>query len=394
MRALQSGIAFPVPPIAGDGSNKSGHKADAPTWERFMDRAHAIRCLAICLGISLLSAAASADEIADFYKGRSMQMIIRSTTGNEYDLLARTLARHITNHIPGKPADMVPINMPGAGGIKAAEYIATVAPKDGTVLTIVSQGLPMYQALELGKPMNADMNTYAWVGNLSTSNQTLIMWYTSPIKTLEDAKNRVTPVGSSGAGSISVQLPAVYNNVLGTKFKIIFGYPGGAEMNLALERGEIEGRGTNTWSAWTATHSDWIRAGKIVPLIQVGLKKHPELPNVPLLSELGNNDQERAILKYVTQAVAVGRPIATTPGIPPARLAVLRAAFDAAVKDPAFDDDAKRQGLDIETMSGAELQQIVAALFEAPNSIKAMVKEAIKPSAIELAKGVPEPKDD
>jgi tripartite-type tricarboxylate transporter receptor subunit TctC len=359
-----------------------------------MDRAYAIRSLVLGLSIACLATATRADEIADFYKGRPMQMIIRSTTGNEYDLLARTLARHIADHIPGKPAEMVPINMPGAGGIKAAEYIATVAPKDGTVLTIVSQGLPMYQALALGKPMNADMNTYAWVGNLSTSNQILVVWHTSPVKTLEDAKKRVTPVGSSGAGSISVQLPAVYNNVLGTKFKIIFGYPGGAEMNLALERGEVEGRGTNTWSAWSATHSDWIREGKIVPLVQVGLRKVPDLPNVPLLTDLGKNDQERAILQYVTQAVAVGRPIATTPGVPPARLAALRSAFDATVEDPAFDADAKRQGLDIATMNGAELQQIVAALFDAPDNIKAMVKEAIKPAAIELAKGVPEPKDD
>lgn len=364
-----------------------------------MYRTHAVRSLVlsslVCvIAVALPAARAAADEVADFYRGKPMQMIIRSTTGNEYDLLARTLARHITNHIPGKPADMVPINMPGAGGIKAAEYMGTVAPKDGTMLTIVSQGLPMYQALALGKPMKADMKAMGWIGNMSTSNQTLVLWHTSPVKTLEDAKRRITPIGSSGAGSISVQLPAVYNNVLGTKFKIIFGYPGGAEMNVAMEREEIEGRGTNPWSAWTATHSDWIRDKKIIPIIQVGLKKDRELPDVPLLRDLARNDREQAILDYVTRAVAVGRPIATTPGVPPARLAALRAAFDATVVDPTFMADAKRQGLDVETMTGAELEEIVTALIDAPDDVKALVKEAIKPAAIELAKGVPQPKDE
>ena len=361
---------------------------------RMPSRSLVLRSLVLSAVLAPPIAPVLADEIADFYKGKPMQMVIRSTTGNEYDLLARTLARHITAHIPGKPGDMTPINMPGAGGIKAAEYIATVAPKDGTILTIVSQGMPMYQALELGKPMKADMKTFGWVGNMSTSNQTLVLWHTSPVKTLEQAKQRITPIGSSGAGSISVQLPAVYNNILGTKFKIIFGYPGGAEMNLAMEREEIEGRGTNPWSAWMATKSEWIRDKKIVPIIQVGLKKDTELPAVPLLMDLARDDREKAILAYVTRAVAVGRPIATTPGVPPARLAALRAAFDAAVVAPAFMADAKRQGLEIETMTGSELQDIVTALLDAPADLKATVKDAIKPSAIELAKGVPEPRDE
>jgi tripartite-type tricarboxylate transporter receptor subunit TctC len=332
------------------------------------------------------SSAAYADAVADFYNGRSMQMIIRSTTGNEYDLLARTLARHIAAHIPGRPADPLPVNMPGAGGIKAADYMATVAPKDGTILGIVSQGLPMYQALALGKPMKADMRTFGWIGNMSTSNQTLAVWHTSPTKTLEDAMKRVTPVGSSGAGSISVQLPAAYNNILGTKFKIIFGYPGGAEMNLAMERGEIEGRGTNTWSAWNATHPDWIRDHTIVPLIQVGLKKERDLPNVPLLIDLAKNDRQKAILRYITHAVAVGRPIATTPGVPPDRLKALRAAFQATVKDPAFIADAKKQKLDVETMSGDQLHEIVMSLFEAPDDVKAEVKKALEPKPVDMAK--------
>jgi tripartite-type tricarboxylate transporter receptor subunit TctC len=234
--------------------------------------------------------------------------------------------------------------------------------------------------------MKADMRSFGWIGNMSTSNQTLVVWHTSPVKTLEDAMKRVTPVGSSGAGSISVQLPAAYNNLLGTKFKIIFGYPGGAEMNLAMERGEIEGRGTNTWSAWNATHADWIRDRKIVPLIQVGLKKERDLPNVPLLIDLAKNDRQKAILQYITHAVAVGRPIATTPGVPPERLKALRAAFQATVKDPAFVADAKKQKLDVETMDGDRLHQIVMSLFAAPADVKAEVKTALEPKPVDMAK--------
>jgi tripartite-type tricarboxylate transporter receptor subunit TctC len=349
---------------------------------------HTFVCAAFAALIAAVPAApAAADAVADFYKGKSMRMVIRSTTGNEYDLMARTLARHIIRHIPGNPPKMIPVNMPGGGGIKAAIYIASQAPKDGTVLTIVSQGLPMYQALGLGKALKADMKAFNWIGNMSASNQTLVVWHTSKTKTLADAKNRETVVGGSGAGSVSVQLPALYNNVLGTRFKIIYGYPGGAQMNLALERGEIEGRGTNPWGAWLATRPQWVAGKMIVPLIQVGLRKEPELPDVPLLRDLATNDKERAILNYITNAIAVGRPIATTPGVPAKRVKALRAAFDATVKDTQFRKDADRQGLRISPMTGAELQEIVVSLIEAPPPVKAMVKEAIQPRDASKLKG-------
>ncbi|MFM2129424.1 MAG: hypothetical protein RL477_970 [Pseudomonadota bacterium] len=345
-------------------------------------------CAAIAASLTAFTAApALADAVADFYKGKQMRMVIRSTTGNEYDLLARTLARHIHNHIPGRPSGVIAVNMPGAGGLKAAEYVAVQAPKDGTVLTIVSQGMPMYQALGLGRPTKADMKTFNWIGNMSTSNQTLVVWHTSPTMTIEDARNRVTPIGSSGAGSISMQLPAFYNSVLGTRFKIIFGYPGGGEMNLAMERGEIEGRGTNPWSAWKGTKPDWVAQKKIRPLIQVGLRKDPELPDVPLLLDLARNDEQRALAEFMTRAVAVGRPIATTPGAPADRVKALRAAFNATVEDAGFKADAIKQGLSVSTMTGEELESVVVGLINAPEAIKARVKQAIEPTDAQQAKG-------
>lgn len=343
---------------------------------------------AIAASLTAFTAApALADAVADFYKGKQMRMVIRSTTGNEYDLLARTLARHIHNHIPGRPSGVLAVNMPGAGGLKAAEYVATQAPKDGTVLTIVSQGMPMYQALGLGRPTKADMKTFNWIGNMSTANQTLVVWHTSKTMTIQDAMTRETPVGSSGAGSISMQLPAFYNSVLGTKFKIIFGYPGGGEMNLAMERGEIEGRGTNPWSAWKGTKPDWVAQKKIRPLIQVGMRKDPDLPDVPLLLDLARNDEQRALLDFMSRAVAVGRPIATTPGVPAERVKALRAAFNATVEDVAFRADSTRQGLTVSTMTGEELESVVVGLIDAPAAIKAKVRDAIEPKGAQKAKG-------
>ena len=198
----------------------------------------------VSLSASALLAAwpSAADPIADFYAGKQIQMIIRSTAGTSYDTYARLLGTHMVKYIPGKPT-IVPVNMPGAGGLKAANYVAKIAPRDGTVLTIIGQGMPLYQALKLGDGFEGDLREFNWVGNIDISNQLLTTWHTSPVKTLEDARNREAIIGASGDGSNSVQLAAVYNNILGTKFRIITGYDSSAALNLAMERGEIDGKG-------------------------------------------------------------------------------------------------------------------------------------------------------
>ena len=299
------------------------------------------RVLAAALGLAIAAAlapgSALADPVRDFYKGKRIKMVIRSSTGGGYDLYARMLMRHMTQYIPGKPR-AINVNMPGGGGIKAANYVAMVAPRDGSVLTIVSQGLPMYQGLKLGNKLKADMKAFNWIGNLSTSNQILVVWRTSPIKSLADARKRKINIGTTGAGSISTQLPAVYNNVLGTKFNIIFGYFSGSEINFAMERGEVEGRGTNTWASWRSATPRLVKDKLIRPLIQVGLKKEPELPNVPLLRDLATNADEKAVLEYVSNAVAVGRPIAVAQG----RVKALRLAFDRTLVDAGFKAEAKK----------------------------------------------------
>ncbi len=343
---------------------------------------------ALALGLAATGAMApeaAADAVADFYKGKTVKMVIRSTTGGGYDLYARMLMRHMTRHIPGKPR-AININMPGGGGIKAANYVAQVAPRDGTVLTIVSQGLPMYQGLKLGTKLKADMKAFNWIGNLSTSNQTLVVWHTSSIKTLEDAKKRAVNIGTTGAGSISTQLPAVYNNVLGTKFNIIFGYFSGGEINFAMERGEVEGRGTNTWASWKSASTRLVKNNLIRHLIQTGLKKEPDLPDVPLLKDLATNDEERAVLDYVSKAVAVGRPIAVAQGVPMDRVTALRKAFDDTLVDPAFKAEAEKQRAEIDPMNGADMQKLVADLVDAPQGLRDKVIAAIDPKRAKATK--------
>jgi tripartite-type tricarboxylate transporter receptor subunit TctC len=330
---------------------------------------------------------ALADPVADFYKGKSVQFVIRTTPGTGYDQYGRLLARHIGRHIPGTP-NLVPVNMPGGGGIVAANYVGAIAPKDGTVLTLVSQGLPMDQALHMSDALKVDLRQFNWLGNMSNSNQLLVTWKNSPTKTLEDAMKRETTIGSSGAGSVSVQFPAIINNLLGTRFKIIFGYPGGSEIDYAMEQGELDGRGSNTYASYVSS-TPYIRDHSINILVQLGMDKDPALPDVPLLRSLGKNAEDRAILDFFSAAVAVGRPIATTPGVPADRVAALRKAFDETLSDPDFLKDAATQKAEIRGMSGAVLAKLVSDLIDAPDAIRAKSKAAMDPksAAQEIAGG-------
>jgi tripartite-type tricarboxylate transporter receptor subunit TctC len=278
--------------------------------------------------------------------------------------------------------------MPGGGGIVAANHVAFRAPRDGTILTIVGQGLVVDQALGLNDSFKADLRDFNWIGNLSKANQVLVTWHTSKTKTIKDAMTRETVIGSTGAGSISVQIPALLNNLVGTKFKIIQGYPGGEEINLAMERGEVEGRGTNPWVSYKATEPRLVAEKLITPIVQIGLAKDRDLPEVTLMRELAQNPEQQAILDFMSEAVAVGRPIATTPGVPAERVAALRQAFDKTLADPEFLKDAENQRADLEPQTGAELEALVRKMIGAPADLKAKVKAAIEPANVQdVSKG-------
>lgn len=342
-------------------------------------------CLSVLAAGSLPPSSACADPVADFYAGKQIRMIIRATPGTSYDTYARLLGIHIVKHIPGKPS-MLPVNMPGAGGLKAANYVAKIAPRDGTVLTIIGQGMPMFQALNLGPGFEGDLREFNWIGNIDVSNQLLVTWHTSPVKSLEDAKKQVAIIGAGIGGSNSVQLAAVYNNILGTKFRIITGYESSAALNLAMERGEIDGKSSGLWQSYQLAKPEWIAEKKLNIIIQTGLKKEADLPNVPLLIDAAETAEQKAILEYISKTVAVGRPFATTPGVPAERVAALRRAFDATVINLDFIADAKKQQLDFNPMSGAELEDVVNFLINAPVSLRNRVDEAMKPKSVEEKK--------
>jgi tripartite-type tricarboxylate transporter receptor subunit TctC len=277
--------------------------------------------------------------------------------------------------------------MPGGGGIKAANFVANVAPKDGTILTIASQGLAVDQALGLSKGLEADLRDFNWIGNMSSHNQVTVVWHTSKTQSWDDALKRETILGTTGAGSISQQVPAVYNNILGAKFKLVVGYPGGTDVNLAMERGEVEARSTNPWVSYKATTPHLIEKKWIKPIVQIGMAKESDLPDVPLMRDLAKTPEAKQIVDFISRSVAIGRPIATTPGVPPERVAALRRAFDATLKDTAFLAETEKQAMEIRAMTGEELTQLIKDIIGVSPDVRDKVKIAIEPKEVMEAPG-------
>jgi len=352
-----------------------------------MSRLGLIAFLAIgVLAIPVLPArVAAAEPVADFYRGKQIKIYIRAAPGGNYDIYSRLLGRHLARFIPGNPS-VLPINMPGGGGLVALNYVANVAPRDGTVITMITQSFPMDQALGLDKNLKVDLRSLNWIGNMSDTNEFFFTAKASPTRTLQDARTRETPVAATGVGSIMTQLAAVYNTMLGTRFKVIYGYPSGPDMTLAMERGEVEGRSTSNPQVLGGSKAEV--AAKYNFLIQAGMRKLADYQEVPLLRELAGNAEQQAVFDFISKAVVVARPIATNPGVPPERVAALRRAFDAAMADPLFLDEARRENLDIGTRSGEELQAILAEMLATPPSILAQVAQAIQIKSAEPAKGV------
>ncbi len=309
--------------------------------------------------------AASSDPVEDFYRGKKLDMIIGYSPGGTYDLYARLVARYLGNYLPGKPL-IIPRNMPGAGSRAAANWVFNVAPRDGTVLATADQSLSLQQAVG-EKGISFDTTKFIYIGNPNIENNTTATWYKSGIKTLDDAKRREVTMGATG-GSTSSQYPRAMNALLGTRFKVVLGYQGGNDVNLAMERGEVDGRGSNSWTSWKSTRPDWVAEKKINILVQIGLAKAPDLPDVPLLMDLGTNDEDRALLRLLSASTNVGRPIFTAPDVPPERVAALRKAFDAMVSDPAFLAQARKEKFDIDPLSGEGVQKVVNEIIATPKA--------------------------
>ncbi len=332
----------------------------------------------LCSHLSTLPASAQSDPVAEFYRGKQIRMIVRTTAGGDYHQYSYLLARFMGRYIPGNPTIQV-VNMPGGGGIVAANFMANVAPRDGTVMGIVGQGIPLDQALGNSAQLKADMRQFNWIANVVYSNQLLAVWHTSPVKTIEDAKRQEILIGTTGSGSPSVQYPSFYNAVLGTKFKLVSGYISGTEIDLAMERGEVHGRGTNPYSGYMASKPTWIPEGKLVPIIQSGMSKEPKLPNVPLILDQKVPPQDKPALEFMARGSALGRPLATTPGVPADRVAALRKAFFAMIEDAEFKATAAKEHMEIRPMTGDALAKLVIEVLDAPQNVKDRVKAAMQP---------------
>lgn len=304
-----------------------------------------------------------AQPVADFYKGKTISISIGSSAGGGYDTHARLVARHIGGFIPGTPTFIVQ-NMPGGQGFTQANFLYNLAPKDGTAMGMLQRLLLTAPYLK-PQAVKYDGAKFNWIGSLSGERNVGFVWHTAPQKTIEDVRRQETIVGQSGN---SVMMVNMYNQVLGTKFKIIRGYPGTNDVILAMQRGEVQGLGSYSWSNVPAKNPEWIKDKLITVLFQSGTTRAPELPDVPLVSELVIGEQNRQILELWTAADAIARPLAMTPGVPADRVAAMRTAFSAMVVDGGYLADAKKSGLDIDAQPGSEIDKLYERLSKIPAS--------------------------
>ena len=321
--------------------------------------------------------AASADPIEDFYKGKALEMVAPTSPGGDYDLRARLVSRHMGRFIPGNPT-IVARNMPGGLGVAAANYLARVAPRDGTVLHAIFQNMPVLQAIG-SQGVEFDVRKFGWIGNTTNSPNVINSWHTTGIKTIQDVMTRELVVGAPGAASTSYIYPAALNALVGTKFKIVAGYPGGNDVNLAMEKGEVGGRGSNSWASWKSGHPHWLAEKKVTILVQIGLERAPDLPDVPLMFELAKNEEDRQVLTFMSADMGISRAFVTTPDVPPARLEALRNAFDRMVKDADFLAEAEKMKMDIAPTRGVEAQKVAESMLSMPPNIVQRAKVLFEP---------------
>ncbi|MBX9777586.1 MAG: hypothetical protein K2Y71_24665 [Xanthobacteraceae bacterium] len=351
-------------------------------------RARATGLVALLALTAVAPTPAAADPIEDFYRGKQIRIYVRAAPGGNYDVYSRVLGRHITRHIPGNPT-VLPINMPGGGGVVALNYVTNAAPRDGTVLTMITQSFPMDQALGLNRSLKLDLRTLGWIGNMSNTNEFMYTAKESPTRTLADARKRQTPVAATGIGSVVTQLAGLYNNMLGLKLKVIYGYPSGPAMTLAMERGEVEGRSTSNPQVLGPNNAAVLARHNF--LIQAGMAKVRDYESVPLLRDLAENDAQRTIFDFISASVNIARPIVTNPDVPVERVQALRRAFQATLADPAFLEEAERLNLEIHWKSGEELEGLIHGLIGAPPDVRERVRRAIelRPDDAARAKGAP-----
>jgi tripartite-type tricarboxylate transporter receptor subunit TctC len=325
--------------------------------------------------IALAATPAQAQTAEEFYKGKTINVVIGFSVGGGYDLYARHLAKFIGRHIPGNPT-VVPQNMPGAGSLKAANYIYTAAPKDGTYFGTFARTTGINPLLDSGAKF--DSREFAWLGSVTDDVSTCVTWHTSPIKTWQDFITKPITLGGQGPSSEPDIFARLYKNVFGAPIKLVPGYPGTNEITLAMERGEVDGVCGLSWSTIKTRHAQWLKEKKITIIVQAAFKKEPEMDaSVPLVMDLTKDTEKLQILKLILAAQEMARPFAAPPGIPADRKAALAKAFDETMKDPEYLADAKKLDIDVNPVSGKNLDTLLAELYATPPDVVKKAGEAI-----------------
>jgi len=332
------------------------------------------RISAVVVALLVGEAGVRADPIADFYRGKSIRMLVGYGPDGGYDLYARLVAEFLPRHLPGNPA-VVTENMPGAGSIVAAKYLAEVAPKDGAVLGSLTQTLPLDSAVGNGGKVNAA--NFHYIGRVTTNIDVGAALISVGIKSIDDARSRQYTVGASGGGSSTEIYPLALNAFGGTKFKIVRGYKGTNDILLAMERGEVDIVGAYGLPGMTVSHPGWIDKGEASLIYQAALKRNRLLPNVPTLPELATSDEGKAVLRAIAGTADIGRSIITGPDVPPERLAALRAAFADMLKDPDFIAACDQRHFMVDAASGEEMDAIVRETFQLPDAVRAKINEIL-----------------
>ena len=321
-------------------------------------------------------ASARADSVADFYQGRTIDLEVGYSTGGGYDIYARMLARHLGRFIPGNPT-IVPKNMPGAGSLRLANWLAQAAPRDGSTFGTIGRGTAFDPVL--GQPgAQFTAGELSWIGSMNQEVSICASWFDSGVNTFKDLESKELLVGAVSFNDDTGQFAKVLNTVLGTRMKIVAGYPGGNDVVLAMERGEVKGRCGWSWSSVLAAHMAWWKENKINILVQLALNKHPDLPDVPLVTDLAQNPAQRQMLRMIFARQVMGRPFVAPPGIPPERLAALRKAFMDTVTDKEFLADAAKAKLEINPADGAKVEALVKEIYATPAAVAQQAAAALK----------------
>jgi len=340
-------------------------------------RFFAAAALSLLASVLVAPASAAPADTATFYKGRTVQLLIGFGPTGGYDTYARTLARHMGKHIPGNPT-IVPQNMPGAGGLKVANFIYNVAPKDGSAFAIFARGIPMERLLGRTAGHQFDATKFTWIGSITDEPSVCAFWHQSAINTWEDMKTKPYKLGGSG---ILTDLD-IYSNVLHNMFhlksRLISGFPGGSDVVLSMQRREVDGRCGWSWSSLYGLDRHMLDQKLLTIPLQLGTERIPELPDTPLILDLTDDPKEKAALRLIFSRQTMARPFAAPPGLSPERVKVLRDAFDATMKDPAFLADMARQKLEVRPVPGTKLDELVREVYSYPADVVKIAADSIK----------------